>query len=278
MKRSRRRLTSARVRAFQRKIYAHCAEHGRDLPWRATSDPYHVLVSEIMLQQTQVQRVIEKYKQFITKFPDFCSLANAALRDILTVWSGLGYNRRALALKETAQIVVTDFNGELPSDASTLATLPGIGRATAGAICAFAYNQPTAFVETNIRTVFIHSFFRDRDKIRDTEIFPLVRETMDTAHPREWFYALMDYGAILKQTYQDLNKKSAHYQKQTPFKDSDRQLRGIILRLLTEKDSISEAAIVRQLKTDPRRTRVNLNQLQAEGFIEKRGRLFAIAR
>jgi A/G-specific adenine glycosylase len=265
------------VRAFQRNIYAYYAEHGRDLPWRATSNPYHILVSEIMLQQTQVQRVTEKYEQFIGAFPDFRSLADAPLQDILRVWHGLGYNRRALALKKIAQKVVTDFDGVLPSDPKTLATFPGIGKATAGAVCAFAYNQPIAFVETNIRTVFIHFFFRDRDRVSDTEILQLVKQTIDTANPRTWYYALMDYGVMLKQTDRDLNKRSAHYKRQTPFHGSNRQLRGKILRLLTEKGRISQTQVARRLKTNPQRTSACLKQLQADGFIKKRGRLFVIA-
>jgi A/G-specific adenine glycosylase len=276
MKRETRRLTSAQVRAFRKKIYGHYKEHGRNLPWRATSDPYHILVSEIMLQQTQVQRVLEKYEPFITNFPDWGSLANAPLRDILRVWHGLGYNRRALALKKTAQTVVTDFDSELPSDPKTLATLPGIGKATAGAICAFAYNLPTAFVETNIRTVFIHFFFRDRDRVSDTEILQLVKQNIDTADPRTWYYALMDYGVMLKQTHRDLNSRSAHYKRQAPFKGSNRQLRGTILRLLTEEGRISQTQVARRLKTDPQRTSACLKQLQAEGFIKKRGRVYTI--
>jgi len=270
------RLTRGQVRAFQKKIYAYYEKHGRDLPWRTTSDSYRILVSEIMLQQTQVQRVLEKYEPFISRFPDLRSLADTPLREILRVWHGLGYNRRALALKKIAQTVVTDFDGKLPSDTKTLATLPGIGKATAGAVCAFAYNQPTAFVETNIRTVFIHFFFRDRDRVGDTEILQLVKQTIDTANPRTWYYALMDYGVILKQTHRDLNKRSVHYKRQTPFKGSNRQLRGKILRLLTEKGATSQTEMIRQLKSDPQRTGACLKQLQTEGFIKKRGRLYAI--
>ena len=148
------------IRTFQRLIYRFYREHGRTFPWRRTRNPYHILVSEIMLQQTQTERVEEKYEQFLTHFPDFPSLAEAPLREILRVWRGLGYNRRAIALKNIASAVITEFHGNLPSCPEALISLPGIGRATACAICAFAFNKPVVFLETNIRRVFIHHFFQ----------------------------------------------------------------------------------------------------------------------
>jgi len=277
MERKKKVVSSRRVGAFQKEIYRYYREHGRNLPWRKSCDPYDILISEIMLQQTQVQRVVEKYAPFIARFPDFHSLASAPLRDILMVWQGLGYNRRAIALRTIARTVVEEFSGDLPSDPKVLVTLPGIGKATASAISAFAFNQPTVFIETNIRTVFIHFFFLHRDNIKDAEMLPLVGKTLDTSNPREWYYALMDYGAMLKKTYQNPNRKSAHYHKQTPFRGSNREIRGMILRVLAGKPSISEAEIVRRLKTAPDRVRANLTQLQQEGFVIKRGKLFTIA-
>ena len=133
-------LTRDGVRAFQRLIYHYYQEHGRTFPWRMTHNPYHILVSEIMLQQTQTERVLDKYEQFIDSFPDFSSLAEAPLREILKVWQGLGYNRRAIALKKIAQTVMTRFHSNLPSSLEALMTLPGIGKATASAISVFAFN------------------------------------------------------------------------------------------------------------------------------------------
>jgi A/G-specific adenine glycosylase len=230
-----------------------------------------------MLQQTQTERVVEKYEQFIHSFPDFPSLARATLREILSVWQGLGYNRRAIALKTIAQTVMSEFHGNLPSSPETLTTLPGIGQATACAICAFAFNQPVVFIETNIRRVFIHHFFQKEKGVRDTEILPLVEETLDTSNPRKWYFALMDYGVMVKKESQNANKRSAHYQKQAPFEGSDRQIRGMILRALTMESPISQREIVRRLGMDPERVKKNLIQLQKEGFLKERRNQFTIA-
>jgi len=165
------------------------------MPWRETSDPYRILVSEIMLQQTQVQRVETKYKEFIAAFPAFPSLARAPLREVLRVWQGMGYNRRAIALRKIAQRVVAEYDGGLPDSVATLRTFPGIGAATAGAIVAFAFNKPTVFLETNSRRVFLHVFFAGRQRVKDSDILPLVETTLDREKPRQWYYALMDYGA-----------------------------------------------------------------------------------
>jgi len=265
------------VHAFRELIYHHYQEHGRTFPWRATHNPYHILVSEIMLQQTQTERVVEKYEQFINSFPDFSPLAQAPLRQILRVWQGLGYNRRAIALKKIAETVMSEFKGNLPSSSEALMTLPGIGRATACAICAFAFNQPVVFIETNIRRVFIHHFFQKKKGVRDTEILPLVEKTLDTSNPRKWYFALMDYGVMVKKESQNPNKRSAHYQKQTPFEGSDRQIRGLILRALTMESPISQGEIVRRLGMDPERVKKNLIQLQKEGFLKKRRNQFSIA-
>jgi len=195
------RPTPATVRRFRNQVYSYYGEYGRDLPWRMIDNPYHILVSEIMLQQTQVKRVLEKYEQFTRVFPDFPSLAGAPLRKILREWQGMGYNRRAIALKWIALKVVGEFHGNLPSSVEGLMTFPGVGRATASAITTFAFQHPTVFIETNIRRVFIHYFFYDMVYVKDSEIFPLVEKTLDTSNPRVWYYALMDYGVMLKQKY-----------------------------------------------------------------------------
>jgi A/G-specific adenine glycosylase len=173
-------LSSAAIRSFRQKIYRYYRSHGRALPWRTTRNPYHILVSEIMLQQTQVERVLQKYPQFVTAFPDFKTLAKAPLRKILHVWQGMGYNRRALFLKKIAVAVVEKFNGRLPRTIEELMSLSGIGKNTAASISAFAFNKPVAFIETNIRSVFIHCFFQDQDDVNDREILPLVEKTLDS--------------------------------------------------------------------------------------------------
>ncbi len=272
-----RALTPTRVREFQRAIYRHYRIHGRTFPWRRTRNPYHILVSEIMLQQTQAERVVQKYEQFLASFPDFPSLAQAPLREILKVWQGLGYNRRAIALKNIVQTVARDFQGNLPSSPEALMSLPGIGRATACAICAFAFNEDVVFIETNIRRVFIHHFFQKENDVKDAEILPLVKETLDTSHPRKWYHALMDYGVMLKKRYQNPNRKSAHYQKQPPFEGSNRQIRGMILRALTSESPISQQEIAKRLGVGPERVKGNLIQLQREGFIRKKRGRFTVA-
>jgi A/G-specific adenine glycosylase len=268
------RLTAAQVRIFRKKILDHYDQHARDLPWRKTRNPYHVLVSEIMLQQTQVERVIEKYSRFIATFPDFSSLADAPLNTLLIVWQGLGYNRRALALRALAQQVVTVYRGKLPSDPDKLLVLPGIGKYTAGAVAAFAFNRPVIVMDTNIRRVYIHEFFHDRDNIHDDEIIPLLEQTMDSGNPRKWYNALMDHGAMLKKEQVNPNRRSAHYTKQSPFENSNRQVRGRIIKVLVIGSPLTMSQIVEKTGMDKERVRANLVQLAKEGFIKKKGRSY----
>ncbi|UCC66906.1 MAG: A/G-specific adenine glycosylase [Deltaproteobacteria bacterium] len=270
------KLSSQEIHQFKKKIYDHYKKHGRILPWRRTENPYQILVSEIMLQQTQVVRVIEKYEQFIHTFPDIESVARAPLRDILKVWQGLGYNRRALALKKLAQIIVDHYDGTIPSTMEALKALPGIGSATAGAICAFAFNQPAVFIETNIRSVFIDHFFRNRHDVKDIEILPLIEKTLDTKNPRIWYYALMDYGVALKERHDSVNRRSAHYTKQSPFEGSNRQIRGMILKALVSKPVISETALLKKINLHDEMVKQSLRQLCDEGLIMKKGKYITI--
>jgi A/G-specific adenine glycosylase len=227
-----------------------------------------------MLQQTQVGRVIEKYKEFLAAFPDFSSLAKAPLAKVLSCWSGMGYNRRALSLKSLAQKVVEEHHGRLPSDQEKLLALPGIGKYTAGAVTAFAFNKPVVFIDTNIRRVYIHEFFQDRDDIHDDEIVPLLEQTMDAGNPRKWYNALMDYGTMLKREQGNPNRRSAHYAKQSPFENSNRQVRGSILKLLVKEAPLTQAQIVTKTGMDSERVKKNLVLLAEEGFIKKKGRSF----
>jgi A/G-specific adenine glycosylase len=269
-------LTSTQIRAFQRKIYTYADSRGRDFPWRKKLTPYRVLVSEIMLQQTQVERVVVKFQGFLSAFPDFNALAHAPLSTLLRIWSGMGYNRRALALKALAQKVVAEHRGKLPREQEKLRSLPGIGPYTAGAIAAFAYNLPVVFMDTNIRRVYIHEFFQDRENIRDDELTPLVGQTIDTENPRKWYNALMDYGAMLKQKHVNPNRKSAHYIRQSTFENSNRQVRGKILKVLVDEPLLSAAQIVKRIGMDSGRVKVNLMKLTEEGFIKKKGRSYFI--
>ncbi len=270
-------LTAGVVRSFQKIICQHYQEQGRTFPWRKTRNPYHILISEIMLQQTQVDRVVEKYEKFVAEFPDFPTLAASPLRKILTVWQGLGYNRRALALKKIAQIVVTEYNCILPRNLDELVNLPGIGKTTASEILAFAFNEPTIFIETNIRSVFIHFFFRNKDDVKDGEILDLVEKTLDTSNPRKWYYALMDYGTTLKKMYKNPSRKSFHYRTQSPFNGSNRQIRGMILKTLTRENHITEKALIQNNPMSPERIKSNLITLEKEGFIIRKGKRLTIA-
>jgi A/G-specific adenine glycosylase len=271
------RLSPGAVRRFRRHIGRFFQDHGRRMPWRETSDPYRILISEIMLQQTPVARVAHKYEPFITAFPDLAALARAPLRDILAVWQGLGYNRRALALQRLARMVVAEFDGRLPDSVAALKTLPGIGPATAGALAAFAFQQPVVFIETNIRRVFLHFFFPGQSGVTDEEILPLVEQTLERRRPRLWYYALMDYGAMLKRTAPNANRRSAHHQGQGPFEGSDRQIRGLILKALLQSPALSREALAAAVGQSPGRTAGLIHTLCAEGFLEQEGARFRLA-
>jgi A/G-specific adenine glycosylase len=260
-------ITQRAIALFQDLILSHYRNHGRDLPWRRTTDPYRILVSEIMLQQTQVERVAGKYREFLNRFPDFASLARAPKSEILLAWQGMGYNRRAIALQKTAQRVVEEYGGRLPADVETLATFPGIGKATAAAICAYAFNMPVVYIETNIRRVFIHFFFPEKEGVRDDEILPVVERALYRENPREWYSALMDYGSVLKKRTANPNRRSASYSRQSRFEGSDRQVRGRLLALVLEEGAVTEGEAAARTGEDPGRVRRILADLAQEGFV-----------
>jgi A/G-specific adenine glycosylase len=260
-------ITPETIRHFRGLILSHYRTHGRDLPWRRTTDPYRILVSEIMLQQTQVERVAARYPEFLERFPDFEMLARAPRSEVLLAWQGMGYNRRAIALQKTAGRVVDEYGGDLPADVETLATFPGIGKATAAAICAYAFNMPVVYIETNIRRTFIHFFFQGREGVRDDEILVLVEQALYRENPREWYGALMDYGTILKKRTANPNRRSASYARQSRFEGSDRQVRGKILALVLEEGTVTEDAVVARVGEDADRVKRILGDLEKEGFI-----------
>jgi len=253
---------------FRQFIWDFYTENGRQFAWRNIENSYYIVVSEIMLQQTQTHRVVSKYEEFIATFSTIQSLAQAPLRDVLSVWEGLGYYRRARYLHQIAQLVVNEYGGVIPRDPQVLKTFPGIGVATASSICAFAFNIPTVFIETNIRTVFIHSFFKDRHDISDKELMPLIASSVDYTNPREWYYALMDYGVFLKNKYTNPSRKSAHHTKQSKFEGSERQLRAKILKLITQKGPLSKEDVFVSTKNDQRAEKI-ITQLENEQFICK---------
>jgi A/G-specific adenine glycosylase len=266
-------MTKAR---FNRAIWAYYRKTGRDLPWRKTRDPYAIFVSEIMLQQTQVGRVEGFYKKFIKQFPNFRSLAGAKTKNVLVAWQGLGYNRRALSLQRAAEIIVRDFGGKLPCNRATLESLPGIGKGTSGSLLAFAFNKPEVFIETNIRRVFIHFFFPRVQKVTDAEIKRCIECTIDLKNPREWYWALMDYGAAMPRGVNP-NRRSAHYKKQSAFVGSDRELRGKILRCMLEKKGrMTILALLKTVNAPEDRIRKIAADLAREGFIVRKGNYIGI--
>lgn len=255
---------------FKQTVFAHYDQAGRhQLPWRLAEadgsfDPYKIWVSELMLQQTQVNRVIPKYETFLVRFPTVRALAAAPLGDVLVAWQGLGYNRRAQFLWRAAQQIVEQFAGIVPRTVTELVQLPGIGVNTAGAIVVYAYNQPTVFIETNIRTVYIHHFFGDQAGVSDAAITELLARTLDRDDPRGFYWSLMDYGTHLKASGVKNVQQSKHYTKQSRFEGSVRQLRGRTLRLLAER-SWPVTELLAELGDE--RSRQVLAQLVQEGLI-----------
>lgn len=265
--------------AFISTVNTFYKHHGRhNLPWRQTTDPYQILVSEIMLQQTQVMRVISKYEGFIKTFPTVKALAKAPLGAVLTQWQGLGYNRRAKMLHECAKAIVRDYKCVWPATYHELKSLPGIGAYTASALLAFAFNQATPLIETNVRTVYLYHFFNTKVAVDDTELMPIIEATLDTKNPRDWYYALMDYGSHLKQTVGNINKQSKQYTKQSKFNGSDRQIRGTIIRTLSkESDGIILAHFIKQnAELDSARVKEQLSKLLSEEMIQKNGTRYTL--
>ena len=225
--------SSKKIEAFRRTVWNYWKKNGRhDLPWRKTTDPYKILVSEVMLQQTQVPRVIEKYKSFIKKFPTVRALAKASLSEVLKEWNGLGYNRRGKYLHDAAGAIVKKYKGIVPKDVTKLRELPGMGPYTSSAVRVFAFDLPDILIETNIRAVYIHHFFKNKRSVRDIDLIPIATKASDEQDPHKWHSALMDYGAHLKRSGVRNNSQSKHYTKQSKFEGSLRQLRGAILREL----------------------------------------------
>ncbi|OGZ76818.1 MAG: hypothetical protein A3I87_03055 [Candidatus Staskawiczbacteria bacterium RIFCSPLOWO2_02_FULL_39_8] len=250
------------IKKFQVTIWSFYKANKRNFPWRNTTDPYKILVSAIMLQQTQADRVVAFYERWIKRFPGITSLASAKFSEIYPFWQGLGYNRRALALQKLAKEVASEHQGKLPVDIVLLQQLPGIGPYTAQAISIFSYNRPLTCLETNIRRVFIHHFFPEGDAVTDEEILPLLDLALPAKRSREWHWALMDYGAHLKSTVPNPNRRHKNYSIQSKFEGSVRQIRGSILRNLAgKKMSFSEL-----MKIYPPRN-------NAESYAEKRGKL-----
>jgi len=265
------------ILAFREVVLGYHRAHGRDLPWRRTTDPYAVLVSEVMLQQTQVSRVIPKYEAFLERFPDAHALAAASLTEVLAAWSGLGYNRRAKSLKVAAEAIVAEYGGAVPDTLEGLKALPGIGHATAAQILAFAFGVGVPFLETNVRAVILHHFFEDAEQVPDAALLPIVEATLDREDPRTWYWALMDYGTYLKRALPNPGRRSAHHARQGRFEGSNRQLRGWLLRELTGRSGRSLDDLARTTEFPRARVAEALRALAAEGFLASSDERFSIA-
>ncbi len=255
------------VERFRDLIWSHFHTARRLFPWRATNDRYEILISEFMLQQTQTDRVLPYYLRFLERFPRIEELAAASLKEVIQFWQGLGYNRRARFLYETARILVRDYDGRVPCDPALLQTLPGIGPGTAGAVSAFACGMPEVFIETNIRRVFIHLFFAGAERVADRDILPLIDLTLDRDNPREWYYALMDYGVHIRSLFTNPNRRSSHYARQARFENSNRQLRGLVVRALAARESARLADLSAEIGFDDDRIVKVLADLVGEGMV-----------
>lgn len=273
------------VREFRKTVIGYWKKDGRhNLPWRKTHDPYTILVTEIMLQQTQVDRVVPYYERFIKRFSTVQALSRAPLEVVLREWSGLGYNRRAKLLRECAKEIVEKHASAVPKDFAALVALPAIGPYTAGAIRVFAFNFPDTLIETNIRTVFFHHFQvfhkydgRPSDGImRDAEIYRVAKEAARGQDPRTWHAALMDYGAHLKRSGVRLNERSAHYTKQSRFEGSQRQARGAVLRKLLDGPVSEKSLLTIDVKASYQIEQA-LRDMHREGLIDKRNKKWRLS-
>ena len=270
-----------RLEEFSATVWERGRELYRDLPWRDTHDPYAILLSEVMLQQTQVSRVMGRWEQWLETFPTIADLASAPLPPVLELWQGMGYNRCALNLKRCAEEVVAMHDGVVPSDKKALLALPGIGPSTSAGVRIFAFRQPDMYLETNVRAVFIHELFPGRESVADKELVSLVEATCpQDARVRAWYYALLDYGAYLKKTMPNPTRRSKHYTRQSKFEGSHRQKRAYLLRRVID-DALSTEDLARDLAQSERASgrqepsveevRAILDELEREGFVMRRG-------
>ncbi|MDR2020600.1 MAG: A/G-specific adenine glycosylase [Treponema sp.] len=261
---------------FKTAVYANYRRAGRSFPWRQRPSPWGVLVSEFMLQQTQTGRVVSYWERWLKRWPAPADLAAASLEETLREWSGLGYNRRGKNLKECARIITEEYGGAVPRTPERLLPLPGIGAYTAGAVACFAYNYPSVFIETNIRTAVIHFFFQDAGEVADAELFPVLEASLDRRNPRKWYWALMDYGAALKKLIPDPSRKSAHYARQSRFEGSFRQLRGALVRSLVSQGPAAAEELVRRTGAEPERLYKALDALKKDSIVAEKGGLYRI--
>jgi len=256
-------LDDGAIAQLQQHILSWYDTFKRDLPWRGDPDPYHILVSEIMLQQTQVDRVIPKYLAFLDRFPSLKDLATASIADVLRQWQGLGYNRRALNLKRAAEATVRDHGGRLPGTVHDLETLPGIGKYTAHAVASFAFGLQVPVVDTNVRRVLSNFVGRE---LTDRETWKLAERLLPEGRAADWNQALMDYGALVKRATPRRSGKPTE-----PFASTNRFWRGRIVDALRAHHSLALSELLEALpypNRDEARVRGLVLTLHEEGMVE----------
>ncbi len=270
--------------AFRALVWKRGLEQYRDLPWRQTQDPYAIWLSEVMLQQTQVSRVNGRWQRWLERFPTVESLADAQQADVLEEWQGMGYNRRALALLRAARSIVDA--GTFPIELHELVALPGIGPATAAGIRAFAFNLPGVYLETNVRTVFLHELFPHGNGVPDKVLVPLVEAACSQNDARGWYYALLDYGTWLKRTVPNPSRRSSTHVRQKSFEGSHRQKRAEVVRILlaARDNGVRDERVAHELsciETEASRAPMSiedahslLEELSREGFCHNRDGLW----
>jgi A/G-specific adenine glycosylase len=263
------------IAGFRTAVYDNYAVAGRSFPWRENVDPWGVLVSEFMLQQTQTERVIPYWERWMRLWSTPAELNKATLEEALREWSGLGYNRRCRFLKDCARVITEERNGVVPGMPPALLLLPGIGAYTAGAIACFAYNHPCVFIETNIRAAVLHFFFDEKEGVRDDELLPILDAALDREQPRRWYWALMDYGVAIKKTLVNPNRKSAHYTKQSRFEGSFRQKRGVLLRALIQGPA-SAAELASRAKQETTALYEALTSLEKDALVAEKDGVYYI--
>jgi A/G-specific adenine glycosylase len=256
---------------FQKKILQFYQDHKRNLPWRKTTDPYNILLSEFMLQQTQVSRVIDYYIHWVDNWPTIERLAKEEYKNVLHAWMGLGYNRRAMYIHNTAKVIVDEFNGDVLTAVKHYEKLPGIGLYTSKAIQIFADNADIATVDTNIRRIFISEFGLD-EAISDKDLFTLAKQCIPQGKSRDWHNALMDYGALYLTSRKTGIKPKT---QQSSFQGSDRQIRGKILRLLLKEDH-SKYQLQKELTIESKRLSKILTKMLNEKTVSKTNKIYHV--
>tara|TARA_Y100000310_G_scaffold247779_1_gene253477 strand:- start:548 stop:1318 length:771 start_codon:yes stop_codon:yes gene_type:complete len=253
---------------FQFKILSWYEKNRRELPWRRTKNPYYILVSEMMLQQTQVDRVIPKYEAWLQAFPSLKTLAIASKEEVLQLWSGLGYNNRALRLQQLAQLLK---DKPFPQTEEELLALPGIGPYTARAILAFAFNKEVPVVDTNIRRVLIHEL-KLQENISEKELEEVALQQIPQGKSRLWHNALMDYGSLEKTARKTGIKPLS---TQPTFEGSERQTRGKVVRALLQRKKLSMEEL-QELCDHPNLSSI-LEKMEKDELITNKENMFMIA-